>query len=398
MNAPLRILHVIPSVAAGTGGTATALFTMADMLRDADCIVEIATSDDAGPDRQLAPDDPLRSDSDIHFFPKLFDLYTYTVGFQRWFRAHAYDYDIIHIHALFSHLPIVAARAARRAGLPYVITPHGMINRYGMAHKAAMKAASFRLFERSVLEQAAVIHMTSTAEERDLTALHIQTPVRKIPLAVDPLPPGKGERFLKDHIELHGCTNLAFVGRINPVKNIEALIDALAILAPRHPALRLIVIGDGDPSYLDALKARAVDHNVGERICWAGHLGGQARSDALTAAQIYVQPSLSESFGMSVVEALSLGLACVVSDKVALAEELAAAGHAIIVPPDSKAIAEAIEACLSAATSNTVKPGREYAKSAFSRKQIAADMVDMYRSATRQRQDEEWENRALPEC
>ena len=84
----------------------------------------------------------------------------------RWLREHIRDYDVVHIHALFSYPATVAAHWARRYGLPYVVRPLGTLNRWGVENRRPwLKQLSLRLVERRILAGAAAVQFTSAQEE-----------------------------------------------------------------------------------------------------------------------------------------------------------------------------------------------------------------------------------------
>jgi glycosyltransferase involved in cell wall biosynthesis len=299
-----------------------------------------------------------------------------------WLDANVSAYDIVHIHGLFSHVNGLAGRICRRRSVPYVVTPHGMANRYGMRHKPVRKAVSLALVERPLLEGAAAVHMTSRREERDFADLGIKAPVRRIPLAVAPVRLGDAAKFRSRHPEIGDRRLAVFVGRLNPIKNLEAAIDALALSGGAD--LRLVVCGDGPDDYVGTLKARAAERGVAERVSWLGYVSNEDKADVLAAADIYVQPSLSESFGMAAVEAVSVGLPCVLGENVAIAEDLVAAGFAFAVPPTAEAIVGGIrKATLNMREqSDYAARARAFVTSSFGAVSVGADLLSLYELAS----------------
>jgi glycosyltransferase involved in cell wall biosynthesis len=298
-----------------------------------------------------------------------------------WLDAHVEDYSLVHIHGLFSHVNGLAGRICRRRGVHYVVTPHGMANRYGMRHKPWRKTLSFFLVERTLLERAAAIHMTSRGEESEFADLRIATPVVRIPLVVRPVPWGDGNAFRARHPETDGRRIAVFMGRLNPIKNLEAAIDALAL--PDGRDFHLVVCGGGSANYTQRLKARAIQRGVATKISWLGFVFGQEKADVLAAGDVYVQPSLSESFGMAAVEAVSAGLPCVLSDNVAISEELVNAGFALNVQPTAESLAIGLKrACfLSKRTPEYTDQAREFVVQNFSEEVISADIRNLYERA-----------------
>src|SRR2546423_1293778 len=192
----LRVLHVIPSVSPRHGGPSVALPLFAKAAAARGATITIATTDDDGPGRRL--DVPLnqfvagRGGANYIYFQKTTESYKVSLGLGRWLRSHVADYDVVHLHALFSYSSYAAARAARRAGVPYIVRPLGVLNRWGLENRRRLlKQWSLRLIELPILRGAAAIHYTAEAEREDAADAHpnissIRAAV--IPIPVEPVP------------------------------------------------------------------------------------------------------------------------------------------------------------------------------------------------------------------
>lgn len=354
---------------------------MIEALEHAGVSVDVAASDDDGPGRRLCSAAPERFSSGRHYFRKVADFYTFTPSFGPWLRRHLAAYDVVHIHGLFSYVDIVAGQIARSVGKPYFVTPHGMANRFGMRHKRLMKQMSFGLFERALLQGAEWVQMTSYGEERDFADLSLRARTKVIPLAVAPLPPGDANRFLDKYPVLQGQRVIAFMGRIDSIKNIEGLIDALSLVSSSMHDAQLVVCGSGSYAYQAALQSRAIRLGVADRIIWTGFLGGQNKSDMLAAAHVFALPSFSESFGMAVLEALSAGLPCVVGRDVAIAEDLSAVGLAVAVNPTAEGIAAGIVNALALRDATFAVRAREFVVVNYASETMGAAIFGLYQNS-----------------
>jgi glycosyltransferase involved in cell wall biosynthesis len=108
------------------------------------------------------------------------------------------------------------------------------------------------------------------------------------------------------------------------------------------PEVGVVIAGDGPEDYARSLRQRAEMAGVADRIAWIGFVVRAEKSDMLAAADCFVLPSHSESFGMAAIEAVSAGLPCVLGNGVALAEDLAAAGVAVAVAPTAEGVARGV--------------------------------------------------------
>ena len=256
------------------------------------------------------------------YFPATTGFYKVSLGLARWLARNIGHFDVLHAHALFSFAPVIAAHLARRAGVPYVLRPLGVLNAYGMQERRPwLKKLSLALVERRLIESAGAVHFTSMAEQSEAEALGLRCKSVVIPLGVE-LPPAR-----KLARKLGVPFVLLFLGRIDPKKNIESLLRALARLPE---TVRLQIAGNGAPDYVRRLQALAAELGLGTRVEWLGYVEGARKAAVLERAHAFVLPSHSENFGIAVVEALACGLPCVVSQQVAIAPAIAQA-HAGIV-------------------------------------------------------------------
>jgi glycosyltransferase involved in cell wall biosynthesis len=162
-----------------------------------------------------------------------------------------------------------------------------------------------------------------------------------IPLAVEPAPscvPGQTSAFAA----ADGSPCVLFLSRLDAKKNIEGLLDAVALLKAGLPALRLLVAGDGAPVYVAGLKARAAALGISQQVTWAGYVEGSRKSAAFAAADVFVLPSYSENFGIAAAEALAAGLPCVLGRGVAIATDVVQAHAGVAVDTDAQSIADSL--------------------------------------------------------
>lgn len=336
----VRVLHVIPSLSPTQGGPSFALPAMARALLNEGVEVEVATTDDDGPGQRLT----LRSPSEerdgyrIWYFPKQTEFYKVSLPLAKWLREHASRFDLIHIHSVFSFSTIAAAKAAQRAGVPYLVRPLGVLNRWGMEQRRPwLKTWSFRLLDKPLLDHAAGIHFTSIQERDDASSLGLHSPAKILPLGFDlqefdhlPSPASFHSAFA----DTADRPLVLFLSRLDPKKNLEGLLQAWKQV--KGPA-RLVISGDGDARYVSHLHQYAGQLGLGDRLLWTGRLEGELKRAALAAATLFVLPSHSENFGIALLEAMASGLPCISTKGVALASESENAVRISTTQPDSLA-------------------------------------------------------------
>jgi glycosyltransferase involved in cell wall biosynthesis len=188
-----------------------------------------------------------------------------------------------------------------------------------------------------------VVHCVSEA-----TAAHLRCAgfpgdhLRTIHVGLD-LTPGTPERARDLRRDLGFADRdvvVGAVGRLVWVKGLETLLDAAARLAPRHPRLRCMIVGDGP--LRAPLEARARRLGLDGRVVFTGHRTDVP--DLLAAMDIHAAPSVTEGFPMATLEAMHAGLPSVVTDVGGYPEMVADGRTGFLVPPGSVgALAERIE-------------------------------------------------------
>lgn len=386
----MRVLHVIPSLWAGHGGPSRALPEMARALSALGVEVDVACTDDAGPGARLegvplgvaVPHEGFR----VFYFARETEFYKASCPMWRWLHEHAREYARVHIHAVFSFSTWAAARAARRAGVPYIVRPLGVLNAWGMENRRRwLKNLSFRWLDKPLLDAAAAIHYTSAQEEREAARLGLRAPAWVIPLGVDLAPysalPPTAE-FESRWPAAAGREVVLFLSRVDEKKGLDVLVEAFAEIHRARPHALLVIAGDGDATLRAKLETRLVSLGLTEHVVWTGRLEGRDKLAALAAARLYVLPSYSENFGIALLEALAAGKACVASQGVALAQELQPPTALKVVPVgDAPALASACVELLENDTRRaSLETGARIAAAAFSQEVAARRLLAAYES------------------
>lgn len=217
--------------------------------------------------------------------------------------------SIIHNHGMWQMNAIYPARAVAKTAAQLVYSPRGAFSRWAMKNGSWVKAAFWPLLQRPALTQAACFHATSDAEYEDIRRLGFQQPVAVIPNGIDvPLLPQRGRR---------GMRTLLFLGRIHAVKGLDMLLPAWQSLEQQFAGWQLVIAGTDDgyygaTGYLNEIRKVAMRLGL-ERVEFCGPLYGIEKLQAFCDAEIYVLPSYSENFAVTVAEALACGTPAVVS-------------------------------------------------------------------------------------
>ena len=391
----LRVLHVIPSVSPSQGGPSFALPLFAKAAAERGATITVSTTDDDGPGAHL--DVPLNQfvpgpgGATCIYFRKNTEAYKVSLGLARWLRHHVAEYDVVHIHALFSFSSYVAARAARRAGVPYVVRPLGVLNRWGMENRRRMlKQWSLKLVELPILRSAAAIHYTAEAERREAAGAHPDiASVRSvvIPIPIESAPRSTLNEAHRRFPITASRRVILFLSRLHVKKGIELLLRAFAQVRAKFPDALLVVAGNGEPGYVETLRETASRLGCERDVFWPGFVAGEDKTALLASATLFVLPSFSENFGIAAAEALAAGVPCILSDQIAIARDAGQESAAIVVPCDEAAIATAIGQLLESETvrEQLGQAGRAFIARHFSIEAVGATLIELYASMVKER-------------
>lgn len=379
-----KVLQVIPSVSAGHGGPSVAIRLIEAALGKLGVAVETATTDDDGPGRRLPRATGLlveEGGASRRYFAKTADTYKISLPLARWLLGHVRDYRLVHIHAMFSFSSTIAAWSARLAGVPYVVRPLGTLSAYGMgARRPWAKRLSMALVEGPILRHAAAVHFTSAMEQAEAEGLGFAMRPVIIPLAVPAFSEAAVEPLLAKFPALRGQRWAVYLSRLDRKKNVEGLLQAIALCRQELPDVRWLIAGDGEVGYVDQLHSLAGQLGLNDRVIWAGHLQGAEKAAALAHAQLFVLPSHSENFGIAAAEALQAGLPVVLGEGVALSGLATRHGAGRTVQPTPEAIAEGLRAYLNdpQARERAASCARELAVREFSLDTMGARLQQLY--------------------
>lgn len=383
----MNVLHVIPSLSPKHGGPSVALPLMAQSLAHAGVAVDVATTDDDGPGRRVAV--PLgqrlaREGYGVFHFAKQTEFYKVSWPLRRWLRAHVADYDVVHIHALFSFTSTAAAGMAHRRGVPYVVRPLGVLNRWGRQNRRPLlKSLSFRCLEGPLLRRAAAVHYTSRQEQREAEEAGVRTRGVLIPLGIDLRPferlPDQGV-FLARFPLAKDRPLVLFLSRLDPKKGLDLLLPAFAEVRRRQTKALLVIAGGGEEAGAARERELAKRLGIEAAVLWTGALDGELKRAALAAATVFVLPSYSENFGLALVEALAAGLPCVTSTEVGIAPDISTAQAGLVVPCKVAALTLALERLLADAglARSLATAARHLARERFSLEAMGRRLKELY--------------------
>ncbi len=333
----VRLLHVVASYhpAVRYGGTIVSVHGLAAALAARGHEVHVyTTSVDGERDSDVPHGQPVMLDGVCVWYfrsPNVRRLYR-SPGLRSQLAATVASFDLVHTHAVFLWPLWVAARAAQRAGVPYVVSPRGMLERDLVRQKSPfLKALWIALIERHNLERAAAIHVTSAREADELAAFGFRLPpVVTVPNGVGAGPSPDQDHRVPDQLAATIARGpyVLFLGRISWKKGLDRLVRSMPYISG---SVRVVVAGNDDEGLRPSLEAEAAQRGVAERLVFTGPVAGSGKQALLASAQLLVLPSYSENFGNVVLEAMAAGCPVIVTPEVGAAPIVEASGAGWVV-------------------------------------------------------------------
>ncbi len=291
--------------------------------------------------------------------------------------------EVVHMHGLWQGHTRRGARAARKAGVPYLIAAHGMAEPWAMRQKAMKKAIYAVLVEGKNLRRAACLHALTRPEVEHLRAFAPGAPVCLVPNGVDLAPfdglPPRAE-LEAEYPELAGKFVVLFYGRMHVKKGLDLLAGALAAVGPDAPDLHVLLAGNDDGA-LGPFRARCEALGVARRVTWVGHVSGESARRVWSAADAFVLPSYSEGFSMAVLEALACRLPCLITTACHF-PELAPAGGGLVVEPTAASVTAGLRALCERSAGERAelgRRGRALVEQGYTWDQQARRLAEVYR-------------------
>lgn len=348
----MKILIFTPYVGSSYGGTSKVVKELAQGTSSLGISVDIVTTN---ANSSVKLDVPLNiwikeESYKIKFFSCWHrDDFIISFSLINWLISHVVDYDLVHTNTVFAPLVLVAHWVCQWRNIPYIATPHGMLEPWTLSYKAWKKRFYYSLFEKPALHSASAIQVLANSEANNVKSLGFKHFV-VIPNGIHPqefqtLP--EPEVFYQQFPFTRNKTLILFLGRIDPKKGLDLLAPAFAKAHNQFPQTHLVVAGPDSIGFITTVQSYFIQAECLDAVTFTGMLTGSLKYAAFAAANLYVAPSYSEGFSMSVLEGMASGLPCVITTGCNF-PEAATAKAAYIVDIDADVIADTLIQCLRA--------------------------------------------------
>jgi len=257
------------------------------------------------------------------------------------------DPDVIHLHGAYVPAVAVAARIARKAGIPYVVTPHGNLAQRLLKRRPYLKYPYRAFVELPMLEGAMFVH--AIADREVIREYGVTRPIEEAHNGVD-LPsdylPEEGRPTLTKLGVKRGKKCGLFVGRLDVgQKGLDELIDGFATAVRKNSSLHLVMAGTSWKGGREQLEARVAELGIEDAVTFPGAVFAGEKDALLKECDFFLHPSRWEAgVPFAALEALSFAKPCLVSRAVDREGILEKDKAARLIEVSAESIAGGIEA------------------------------------------------------
>jgi len=367
-NQSMKILHTISNLNTSSGGPSTSVYCLLKGLQQNEFKADVLT---IAP--KNATDVFIGNDEFIKVVPN--DAKTsliYSHNFRNYLKDNK-EYNLYHANGLWTDPTHATVQYALKQNKPCIITPRGMLYPQALLVSHWKKRLTLSLFQYKDLKHAACLHATCNQEMQHFRNFGLLNPIAVVPncLPIDvSVQPRTSENIVKQ---------FGFVGRLNRIKNIEALLKAWLTLSNTTKDAKLAIVGSGDNAYEIELQKYVVNHKI-KNISFTGFLSGEALYQKIRSLDYLVLPSHTENFGMVIPEALIKGVP-VIASKGTPWEELNTHNCGWWIDNDIDTLTETIKKAINTPESIRIemgKRGQELVKNNYSIEVVAKKMIRLY--------------------
>jgi|TARA_B110000114_G_scaffold184059_1_gene226802 glycosyltransferase involved in cell wall biosynthesis len=320
----MKILHIISSLIKDDGGLPEIVKNLAHQQNNSQVVSHIATTQSKL--KKLTLDSHLKGLKVFVFEREIFNSIQFSYGFKKFMDNNIDKYDLIHIHGLYRFPTSYAAFKAKRNQIPYIISTHGALDPYlyNTSNKNLfLKRLWEYLFDFPNFRNSNAIHCTSEVEKKKVRQLNLNKNIFVIPIFIS-------NTFLKKKLKKNSFNKsiglnkknfiILFLGRINFKKGLDLLIPAFKKIHDEFPLSRLLMVGGNSEGYLQkTINPLIKKHNIRKQVLYHKPIYGEKLINCYREADLFVLPSYSENFGLTIFEAMSQKTPVVVSNQVDLA-------------------------------------------------------------------------------
>jgi glycosyltransferase involved in cell wall biosynthesis len=385
----MRVALVSPGISVESGGTSALIAALASHLCDAGHAVSVISTSVGPTPARSETVISLDSRVNLNLFPitKTYDRKLYrSSALQRWLQDRITDFDVVDLTGVWSMVTVQTAGLCLKAGVPFVLTPHGQMCGWDWSKGPIRKRLFFHALLANAWKRAAAIRFCSEGE----AAVSVAAPndMRRIvvPNPVD-LPTNLVRGPQREALRIEagigpGAPTLLFLGRVDAQKGVLEIVDTFTNLWQKRRNAILLIAGPVESAYgqkvLEAVRQSPAKASI--RI--TGPVYGHEKQNLFTISDLFLTLSKNEGLPMAVLEALSSGLPAVLTANSNM-PEVTEYDAGLVVDCGPAEIAEKIDNLFTNATilSALQENARRLIRERFSWEILMPRFVSMYQEA-----------------
>lgn len=312
------------------------------------------------------------------------DRLAYARGLTSRLRQKIQEFDIVHIHSIFTYPVHMALQIAQKAGVPTILRPCGLLHRYSLQHSRWQKRFYLSQWGSMVQGACTAWHYTSANEAAESWPFDC-SPRFILGNGIEPREFDWDLQGALSHArgqvrELGDSPYVLFLGRLHPKKRLDLLLKAFLEGAPSH--FKLLIAGHDECCLWPRLVA-SMQGDQSRRVVFLGPVSGRLKTALLAGASLFALPSEHENFGVAALEALASGTPALLSPHVDLAAEIAAAEIGVICDIDQSLWKEQIGTLLMDELRLRAmgQKAKRWVTDRYQWSTVSATLLDQYRKA-----------------
>ena len=287
----MKIIHYIPSIDRMAGGISTYMQVLAKPLGTM-AEVHIMTH---------ASENPLPMEN-----CKVHDIPRYRPFSGVWKKAvvdllDSVRPDIVHVNCCWTPDCAIIQRLAQKRGYKVVLTPHGMLEPWILKrHYWTRKVPALWLYQKAAVQRADCVQATAESERDNLLKLGYNSNIKVVRLGIDAESIEMKRSWKKSR-------QILFLSRVHVKKGINFLVEAADVLRNELQGYKILVAGEGDADYVEAMKRMICDRGLQDIVQLIGGVYGDEKWRLFQTSDFFVLPTHSENFGLAIAESLASG-------------------------------------------------------------------------------------------
>lgn len=178
---------------------------------------------------------------------------------------------------------------------------------------------------------------------------------------------------------LKNKTIILYLGRIHPIKGLDTLLESFASILRENPEVYLLLVGGDESGYEIKVRQWVKEKQMDDHVIFAGLLHGHQKKEVLLGSDIFVLPSYSEAFSVSILEAMACRLSVIITNKCNF-PDVAQRGASIVIEPNVEQLTSSLLGLISSPEKRltTGNKGRKLVEEKFTWDKVAGQMIEVY--------------------